>query len=466
MGNRQSSQQDQQDSNTNTNSNANNNNNDNNSTSNNERGRTMRPSSRLQAQRQALRSAVIPVNDNQRRDERRLRRERLREQQTSGHEPEEGETNEQEEEEQSAGERSLLSTVTEAMTAAAALRNNSNSSSSSSEATSEPNISPFSRMIASVISEAVITSFRNGYIPTVQPTASTNTTTTTTTPAEPSQTTQSTTTSNTNVRQQLTMHLSPEVFQQMEPGSTENSFMRFMRLPVIVTSVTTPNNSTADGESDGGPVNAEGQAPTLSAEESEVTRIIMLPVFLYGIRSSITQNTPATTEDNNTTEDSSVANDDTTQPIETTRRRSARIQAAQQQQQLNNNNNNNNRLPNGQWTVYIISGPNVDGIMSDNASYEELLDLASIIGPARLPTVSQEAIDNHVPIVKYSSQVKQTIVGNSEGCQICLNSYQSQDDLRILACHHGFHDDCICKWLTQGRNQCPLCRSVPIPTSV
>ncbi|GAA5811244.1 hypothetical protein MFLAVUS_004676 [Mucor flavus] len=409
---------------------------------------SVRPTSRNQAQLNASRSQVIPIDQNQRRDERRLRRERNREQQEENEESNADSTN--------------------------------------------TTISPFSRMIASVISEAVLTSFRNGQMASLASPSTTDTPTNTEATTEPitpttdMSTTTTTTPPQTNVRQQLTMHLSPELFQQMEPGSTEDSFMRFMRLPVIVTSVSTraeDNDETATPATSVTPatpaaptapatpetipptptpssaVNADGEGPSLTNEESEVTRIIMLPVFLYGVRSFNNNSNP----------------DDETTP---TRRRSERIRRAAaaalastaaadttRRDAGTEPTATNERVGNGQWTVYIISGNSVEGIMNDSPSYEELLDLAALIGPARLPTVSQEAIDNHVPIVKYTQQVKQTIIGNSEGCQVCLNSYQSQDDVRVLACHHGFHQECIDTWLTIGKNQCPLCRDVPIPSS-
>jgi hypothetical protein len=187
---------------------------------------------------------------------------------------------------------------------------------------------------------------------------------------------------------------------------------------------------------------------------------MMLPVFLYGLRSvnpnvNINVNNQSATPALNTNENTSRQGT----------RSSSRIRERQQRQQQQQESSIPLSTPaGGQWTVYIISGNSVENIMNDNPSYEELLDLAALIGPARRPTVSQEAIDNYVPIVKYTQQVKQTIVGNSEGCQVCLNSYQSEDDVRVLACHHGFHKDCIDKWLTEGQNQCPLCRGVPIPT--
>ncbi|GAA5805609.1 hypothetical protein HPULCUR_011129 [Helicostylum pulchrum] len=396
---------------------------------------SIRPASRNQAQLNASRSQVIPTDQNQRRDERRLRRERHREQQEENEESNADSTN--------------------------------------------TNISPFSRMIASVISEAVLTSFRNGQMAslaspniTSTDTATTIAEATSTAPTTTPTPTATTTTPQTNVRQQLTMHLSPELFQQMEPGSTEDSFMRFMRLPVIVTSVstraedddetttttttTTPTPTPAPSSS---AVNADGEGPTLTNEESEVTRIIMLPVFLYGVRSF----------NNNSSQDEATP---TRRRSERIRRATAAALAASAREEGEGTDSGtgtattaNERIGNGQWTVYIISGNSVEGIMNDSPSYEELLDLAALIGPARLPTVSQEAIDNHVPIVKYTQQVKQTIIGNSDGCQVCLNSYQSQDDVRVLACHHGFHQECIDTWLTIGKNQCPLCRGVPIPSS-
>ncbi|KAI8377356.1 hypothetical protein BD560DRAFT_390854 [Blakeslea trispora] len=293
-------------------------------------------------------------------------------------------------------------------------------------------MSPFSRMIAQVISEAVVASFRSGQIP-ILPTNSRN---------ENEQ--------ENNVRQYLTMHLSPDIFQQIEPESTENSFMRFMRLPVIVTSVSRPSESTA--------VNADGQPPTATGEETEITRVMMLPVFLYGLRTA-----PASSTSNERSTEEEVSSD--TQPRRQSARIRERLEREQQQEQQEQQQPQPTRgIGQGQWTVYIISGNSVEGMMNDSPSYEELLDLATFIGPARLPTVSQEAIDNHVPIVKYTQQVKQAMLGNADGCQVCLNNYQSEEDVRILDCHHGFHKECIDKWLTEGQNKCPLCRHQPVPT--
>ncbi|KAI8647303.1 hypothetical protein BD408DRAFT_408960 [Parasitella parasitica] len=443
------------------------------------RGRIFRPSARLNVERNNPLSREL--NDNQRRSERRTRRARIREEQLNSvqQQPPRGEHHAEED-----SIATLMSTVTEAIEAAAAIAptirsrqtavptNTSDmiidTASSASEGTAESTASPFSRMIAQVISEAVVASFRNGQIPSAVP--------------ESLQTS--------NVRQQLTMHLSPELFRQLEPESTEDSFMRFMRLPVIVTSVSTasteendgdttsslPNNRTPANNITGSTatttfprsvastaVNADGEAPTLTEGESEITRVMMLMVFLYGPRSV---NQQANADNNNQSPLDAFNNTNEAPPRQGTRSSSRIRERRQRQQEEQQSQESTQTIPSttgGQWTVYILSGNSIENVMNDSPSYEELLDLAALIGPARRPTVSQEAIDNYVPIVKYTQQVKQTILGNSEGCQVCLNNYQSEDDVRVLACHHGFHKDCIDKWLTEGQNQCPLCRGVPIP---
>ncbi|CAN6487018.1 unnamed protein product [Victoria cruziana] len=43
-------------------------------------------------------------------------------------------------------------------------------------------------------------------------------------------------------------------------------------------------------------------------------------------------------------------------------------------------------------------------------------------------------------------------------CYICLVEYEEGDCLRILPCHHMFHQSCVDKWLKEVRRVCPLCR--------
>jgi len=43
-------------------------------------------------------------------------------------------------------------------------------------------------------------------------------------------------------------------------------------------------------------------------------------------------------------------------------------------------------------------------------------------------------------------------------CSVCLEDYTEENILRILKCEHGFHVDCIDKWLTECDYKCPVCR--------
>ncbi|RWR89661.1 E3 ubiquitin-protein ligase RLIM isoform X2 [Cinnamomum micranthum f. kanehirae] len=43
-------------------------------------------------------------------------------------------------------------------------------------------------------------------------------------------------------------------------------------------------------------------------------------------------------------------------------------------------------------------------------------------------------------------------------CYICLVEYDDGDYMRILPCHHDFHQTCIDKWLKEIHRVCPLCR--------
>lgn len=44
-------------------------------------------------------------------------------------------------------------------------------------------------------------------------------------------------------------------------------------------------------------------------------------------------------------------------------------------------------------------------------------------------------------------------------CAICIDSLESDDDVRALSCHHVFHSDCVTPWLTTRRAICPLCKT-------
>ncbi|KAL3531670.1 hypothetical protein ACH5RR_005191 [Cinchona calisaya] len=62
-----------------------------------------------------------------------------------------------------------------------------------------------------------------------------------------------------------------------------------------------------------------------------------------------------------------------------------------------------------------------------------------------------------LPIFSYGSSLNDKISPEAE-CSICLALFQEGDKVKVLPqCHHGFHYECVDKWLST-QSTCPLCR--------
>ncbi|KAK7464759.1 hypothetical protein VKT23_005966 [Stygiomarasmius scandens] len=130
------------------------------------------------------------------------------------------------------------------------------------------------------------------------------------------------------------------------------------------------------------------------------------------------------------------------------------------------------------FLIYVIGGyypPDhsiVTGEPDNLDSFEALLDLAELLGQVKPPTVSKEEIEKSGLEVIKATQLEEyekdgKISSNcTERCLICLDDYQPEDDLRVLSCKHGFHMDCVDKWLQEGKNNCPACRSKGVSEDV
>jgi len=47
-----------------------------------------------------------------------------------------------------------------------------------------------------------------------------------------------------------------------------------------------------------------------------------------------------------------------------------------------------------------------------------------------------------------------------EVCAVCLAEYEGGEEVRVLpACRHGFHRECVDRWLLTGALTCPVCRA-------
>ncbi|THU91477.1 hypothetical protein K435DRAFT_863395 [Dendrothele bispora CBS 962.96] len=123
------------------------------------------------------------------------------------------------------------------------------------------------------------------------------------------------------------------------------------------------------------------------------------------------------------------------------------------------------------FLIYVIGGyypPDhsiVTGEPENLDSFEALLDLAELLGQVKPPTVSKEEIERSGLEVIKATQLEEyetngKISSNcTERCLICLDDYEPEDDLRVLSCKHGFHMGCVDKWLQEGKNNCPACRT-------
>uniref|UniRef100_A0A0E0HA14 RING-type E3 ubiquitin transferase n=1 Tax=Oryza nivara TaxID=4536 RepID=A0A0E0HA14_ORYNI len=89
----------------------------------------------------------------------------------------------------------------------------------------------------------------------------------------------------------------------------------------------------------------------------------------------------------------------------------------------------------------------------DDMSYEELLALEERIGHVNTG-LADEKISGCVMEVACCSSSHLQDDQDNERCVICLEEYKHEDTLGRLKCGHGFHCNCIKKWL-QVKNTCP-----------
>ncbi|KEH38657.1 putative transcription factor C2H2 family [Medicago truncatula] len=88
----------------------------------------------------------------------------------------------------------------------------------------------------------------------------------------------------------------------------------------------------------------------------------------------------------------------------------------------------------------------------DNMSYEELVALGERIGNVST-SLPEKTIESQLKTKLYSPYDSQEI----DACMICQEEFKIQEKIGILQCKHGYHVDCIIKWL-MIKNICPICK--------
>ncbi|KII86997.1 hypothetical protein PLICRDRAFT_31114 [Plicaturopsis crispa FD-325 SS-3] len=127
------------------------------------------------------------------------------------------------------------------------------------------------------------------------------------------------------------------------------------------------------------------------------------------------------------------------------------------------------------FLIYVIGGyyPPDHAILTGNNnlnSFEAFWELAEMFGNHKPTTATKEDIEKSGLEIIKSSALEQyekdgKISSNCvDRCLICLDDYEPEDDVRLLACRHAFHKNCVDKWLETGRNNCPACRSTGVST--
>jgi len=105
-----------------------------------------------------------------------------------------------------------------------------------------------------------------------------------------------------------------------------------------------------------------------------------------------------------------------------------------------NHNHQNNPFP-GQ--------PNVN---PDTMSYDQLWELIEKNGNVSKVTNKQVGFFKSM-LTKFSY----TSTNALEPCSICTDEFKVNEQVVMLPCLHGFHDNCIYSWLDNLKTTCPVC---------
>ncbi|XP_040986565.1 probable E3 ubiquitin-protein ligase ZFP1 [Juglans microcarpa x Juglans regia] len=107
--------------------------------------------------------------------------------------------------------------------------------------------------------------------------------------------------------------------------------------------------------------------------------------------------------------------------------------------------------------------------VEEHVSYEELLALGEQIGNVSTG-LSMEMITSQLRTKTYESfatinNLEEATCEDQEAdlCVICQDEYKNQENIGLLDCGHGYHADCLKKWLLV-RNVCPICKSEALTT--
>ncbi|KAF1939973.1 hypothetical protein EJ02DRAFT_351054 [Clathrospora elynae] len=130
------------------------------------------------------------------------------------------------------------------------------------------------------------------------------------------------------------------------------------------------------------------------------------------------------------------------------------------------------------WIIYVLGGSypenhpilTTPSLFTDSPTYEDMMLLSSILGPAKPPVASEEDVASAPGLFRIRGAIGALVAQAVDGeeminlasgarCLVCLCDFEADEEARkLVKCEHVFHKICIDQWLTTGRNSCPLCR--------
>ncbi|XP_052179897.1 E3 ubiquitin-protein ligase MBR2-like [Diospyros lotus] len=97
----------------------------------------------------------------------------------------------------------------------------------------------------------------------------------------------------------------------------------------------------------------------------------------------------------------------------------------------------------------------MDEIEEQLSLYEAFVGLSDHTQVREDDRLSEDAIISHL---KRRIHISSSPNQEAEICVICQAEYEEGDDIGTLRCGHGYHVDCVKKWLLK-KDSCPLCKA-------
>lgn len=91
--------------------------------------------------------------------------------------------------------------------------------------------------------------------------------------------------------------------------------------------------------------------------------------------------------------------------------------------------------------------------------YESEMNEIDEIERRLIEFLKSECLDaklNELPTIRFVND--EELDESEKECSICIEEYKVNDRLKVIACAHKFHSDCIRAWLKKNET-CPLCLS-------